>query len=299
MDGTGKVWHFSDMDSTIPAWQLYGERRVFPDVMHIERIVDRAAGLEWRIAPHRHLALHQILFLQAGDLQLTVDGQGMQAAPPVLVNIPRGSVHGFRFSVGAEGYVLTLPADDFPEIFAADAPTAALAQPLVIAAPAGIGTEFARIADLYQRKSPLRRLSLRAASVGLACRIAEAATEAAQGRQPAGRDAARVARFLDLVRSTARNRMSVADHAAALGLSPRHLARLCRDHAGQSPKALIEAELMREACRSLVYTRMPVQRIAWQLGYDDPAYFARRFRAHTGQTASDYRAAFDGGEGEA
>ncbi|TKA96111.1 helix-turn-helix transcriptional regulator, partial [Cereibacter changlensis] len=112
-------------------------------------------------------------------------------------------------------------------------------------------------------------------------------------------DAARVARFLDRVRSTARNRMSVADHAAALGLSPRHLARLCRDHAGQSPKALIEAELMREACRSLVYTRMPVQRIAWQLGYDDPAYFARRFRAHTGQTASDYRAAFDGGEGEA
>lgn len=296
MDGSGKVWHFPDMQTQIPAWQLYGERRAFPDVMHIERIVDRAAGLEWRIAPHRHLALHQVMLLGAGELRLTVDGQETRPAPPVVANMPPGTVHGFRFSVGTEGYVLTLPAADFPEILGAEAPTAAaLARPFVIAAPPGIAADFGRIADLYGRKSPLRLLALRAACTGLACAIAEAARAGEADRQPAGRDAARVARFLDLVRAGARSHQGVGAYAAALGLSARHLARLCHDQTGQSPRALIEAELMREACRLLVYTRMPVQRVAWQLGFDDPAYFARRFRAQTGQTASAYRASFEGG----
>lgn len=297
MDGSGKVWHFSDMNTPIPAWQLYGERRAFPDVMHIERIVDRAAGLEWRIAPHRHLALHQVMLLQAGDLRLTIDGQDTRPTPPVVVNMPRGTVHGFRFSVGTEGYVLTLPAADFPEIFAPGAPAAApAARPLVLPAPPGIAADFARIAALYRRKSPLRLLALRAACTGLLCAVAEAARDSDSGSLPAGRDAARVARFLDLVRGGSLARQGVAGHAAALGLSPRHLARLCRDQTGQSPKALIEADRLREACRLLVYTRMPVQEVAWQLGFDDPAYFARRFRALTGQTATAYRAAFDGHE---
>jgi AraC family transcriptional regulator, transcriptional activator of pobA len=64
MDRPGKSWHFSDMDRPlITSWQLYGEDRAFPDLRHVERIVDRAAGPDWRIAPHRHTYLHQVFLL--------------------------------------------------------------------------------------------------------------------------------------------------------------------------------------------------------------------------------------------
>jgi AraC family transcriptional activator of pobA len=73
MDSTDSHWHFADMNTlssdthtAIPAWSLYGESRAFPDVMHIERFTDRAAGLDWRIAPHRHLHLHQFFLIQSG-----------------------------------------------------------------------------------------------------------------------------------------------------------------------------------------------------------------------------------------
>ena len=63
MDKRDNEWHFADMNTAsppffIPNWSLYGESRTFPDVLHIERLTDRAAGLDWQIAPHRHLHLH-------------------------------------------------------------------------------------------------------------------------------------------------------------------------------------------------------------------------------------------------
>ena len=54
----------------IPTWQLYGEASPFPDLLHIERIVDRAAGQDWVIAPHRHVNLHQIFLIRSGVVAL-------------------------------------------------------------------------------------------------------------------------------------------------------------------------------------------------------------------------------------
>ena len=59
----------------IPTWQLYGEASPFPDLLHIERIVDRAAGQDWVIAAHRHVNLHQIFLIRSGVVALSLDGQ--------------------------------------------------------------------------------------------------------------------------------------------------------------------------------------------------------------------------------
>ena len=121
MDEPGYFRYFPAMEpalTPIPAWQLYGEDSPFPDILHIERIVDRAEGLHWRIAPHRHLHLHQVFLILSGEVRLTMDGRQAEAAPPVVMNIPRGTVHGFEFSAGTEGFVLTLPAANFPDLFA-------------------------------------------------------------------------------------------------------------------------------------------------------------------------------------
>jgi AraC family 4-hydroxyphenylacetate 3-monooxygenase operon regulatory protein len=34
---------------------------------------------------------------------------------------------------------------------------------------------------------------------------------------------------------------------------------------------------------------MPVSQVAYELGYQDPAYFARFFKKQIGETASDFR----------
>ena len=48
--------------------------------------------------------------------------------------------------------------------------------------------------------------------------------------------------------------------------------------------------LVREACRRLVHVAAPVSNIAFELGFEDPAYFCRFFKRHVGTGPRDYRA---------
>ncbi len=280
MDGQAECWYFPAMN-TIPVWQLYGEASPFPDVLHIERIVDRAAGMDWRIAAHRHVNLHQIFLIRQGSIAMTSGGRAVRPKAPVVLNIPPGTVHAFEFAAGTDGHVLTLPTADFPELFGPDA--ALLAAPFH-AEEGGLSAAFERISALHGETSVLRSLRLRAAAIDLVCDVsALAAAPDPAARQP------RLARLEALIRSHLADGWSVADYAAALHLSGRHLRRLCLEGAGLSAHGFIEQVRLREACRLLAYTRMQVQTVAYALGFEDQAYFTRTFRRCTGLSPTDYR----------
>jgi AraC family transcriptional regulator, transcriptional activator of pobA len=295
MDEPGLFRYFPAMTSTpspIPAWQLYGENNPFPDLLHIERIVDRAEGLHWRIAPHRHLHLHQVFLILSGEVRLTVDGQQTRADPPVVMNIPRGTVHGFDFAAGTEGFVLTLPAANFPELFATRlAALAPLGRAFVAPALNGLDAIFTALAADHSGGSTLRPLRLRAAVMTLGATLAETAPALA-AIAPAGDP--RIAAFEALIRSQLDQNWTLADYARALAVSERHLRRMCLQATGLSAHALIDTIRLREACRLLAYTRMRVQEVGFALGYDDPAYFARAFRRLSGLSPSNYRARLEG-----
>lgn len=275
----------------IPVWQLYGEESAFPDLLHIERIADRAAGLDWTIEPHRHAHLHQIFYLISGDVAFQVDGRTLHPATPVVLNLPPGSVHGFSFSAGTDGYVLTLPVRDHPAILGADSRTGpAAAQVLVVAAPEGSEARFATLMRDWLRRSTFREIELRAQVALVLCALLAAAPDQAG---PAAADP-RFSRFEALITQHLRDHWPLDRFAAELSLSVRHLNRICHAAAGQSASARIEAQLVHEACRMLAYTRMPVQQVAWQLGFADPSYFSRVFRRAVGRSPLDYRRGFDG-----
>lgn len=290
MDRRRKVWHFSDMlRDPIPSWQLYGEQQAFPDVLHVERIVDRAAGLDWIITPHRHLHLHQIFLLVSGSVQLNIDGIVQNPSPPVVINIPRGTVHSFVFSAGTDGFVLTLPASNFPDLFAAASETAAaLGQTFTLTANA-LQSRFEAISDLHAGRLPFRRTRLQGEAIALVSTILAMAPEGQPGRTTDPR----IVTFEALVRHSLQQNRRIEAFAADLGLSPRHLNRLCKTETGHSAQDFVETLKMHEACRLLVYTRMSAQQVAYYLGYDDPSYFSRAFKRSLHLSPSAYRAHFD------
>lgn len=271
----------------VPSWQLYGEEAPFPDLLHIERIVDRAQGHNWRIDTHRHLQLHQFFLFSSGQVTPWIEGQSWTVQAPAMLNLPRMAAHSFAFSSGTEGFVLTLAAADFPELFA---PASAAAAPLSLAfpatPPAGIAQDFTALAAAHAAPHPLRALRLRALALRIGLAMAEMAGPAPQ---PQGRDDPRLLQFETLIRLHLADGWTLADYAAALALSDRHLRRLCLTLTGQSAHALIEATRLREACRLLAYTGMQVQEVGFATGFDDPAYFARAFRRRMGLAPSAYR----------
>lgn len=58
---------------------------------------------------------------------------------------------------------------------------------------------------------------------------------------------------------------------------------------GRKDQDLLHARLAREACLRLVHVVAPVSRLAFELGFEDPAYFCRFFKRHTGMSPRDCR----------
>ena len=60
--------------------------------------------------------------------------------------------------------------------------------------------------------------------------------------------------------------------------------------AGRAKRARTDPRpVAREACRRLVYVAAPVSKLAFELGFEDPAYFCRFFKRRTGASPSQYR----------
>ena len=291
MDAQAQFWYLLDMMADadpIQTYALYGERQRFPDIVHVEQVKDRAEGLNWTIAPHRHLELHQILVIHEGEGQVTLDGQPTRIVPPILVNLPPGTVHSFRFSTRTAGLVITLPRPEWLDLFsAADGLGSAFCMDAVDA----ITAAAEHLERACHDRSPLRPLRLRAAVSQLFLSI----LERPRPGQTKGRSGdPRVQRLFELIETQPNIGLSVVDCAQKLGLSQRHLSRLCLAETGLPLQALQHAAILREACRLLAYTRLNVATVGHRLGFDDPSYFSRFFLRETGVSPQVYRAKFDG-----
>lgn len=92
------------------------------------------------------------------------------------------------------------------------------------------------------------------------------------------------------LRSNLSDRVSVTELAAMARLSPSHFAALFRNQVGL-PVVQYQTQLRMARARELLDTTdLPIARIAAGIGFVDPYYFSRQFRAVHGMTARQYRA---------
>ncbi|GAB4022944.1 helix-turn-helix domain-containing protein [Spirosoma koreense] len=81
----------------------------------------------------------------------------------------------------------------------------------------------------------------------------------------------------------------VADYAELLNLTPGHLNDRIKQQSGKTAIEHIHERLMLEAKRRLLHTDLSAKEIAWQLGFDDVAYFHRFFKRLSGETPATFR----------
>jgi AraC family transcriptional activator of pobA len=85
------------VNRTVRTYNLFGEAGDLPDVVHCETIAARSVLHGWEFAPHRHARLHQILLIESGGGQATLEGRIHALRPMRVVNVPIGHVHGYTF----------------------------------------------------------------------------------------------------------------------------------------------------------------------------------------------------------
>jgi AraC-like DNA-binding protein len=127
--------------------------------------------------------------------------------------------------------------------------------------------------------------------IGIVCRVYEAEIvqlAGSQAQRASRRDAlGRVSRF---VRENLTRRLTLTNAAKAADLSPNYLAHLIKKETGKTFVDLVTERRMEKAQELLAHTSMRISEVAQAVGFDDEAYFARRFRQWFQLAPRDYRA---------
>ena len=291
---------------TFLRFALFGEadRPIAPEFLHIEPISARSRRYGGTIAPHTHSGIFQLILLERGSGALRADGRAAQLKPSALVAIPSGCIHAFDFGENAEGWVLSVASalvgqlhigDRQPRRGRAFGNAVVLASALEAGAARRLSWLFAEMADVFARHGARQISDAMLAALALLLALGDEVLEpgspapATPGSTEARRDRL-VQRFRALVDLHLREDWSVPRYATALGTSPPSLNRACQAVLGRAPGDVVQDRRQLEAMRALTYTAASVKRIASDLGFSDPAYFARFFKTRTGMTASRFRA---------
>ncbi len=91
------------------------------------------------------------------------------------------------------------------------------------------------------------------------------------------------------LKASFRDKLDVSTLARISHMSVRQFERKFRAAFQMTPRDFMLRMRVIEACRLLVETRLPVTTVALEAGFYDHSDFARQFRRHMGQSASQYR----------
>ena len=301
----------------IPNYALYGDQAMpsWHNSFDFEWIPQRSRPYNWNIRPHKHDAFIQILLLTAGSGEVAMDNAKVMVKAPCLILIPAQTVHGFLFSQDVDGPVVTaaqrpleslmgvvmpelLPLVRKPAIFdvsaSANAPQSESAlsglMPLFLAIEResklfAVGKASAAMALLAAVCVQVARLDDRAPVPGSPVSKAAATQSIASSRKTM-----QIEKFRALVNEDYKKHKPITAYADQLGITSGQLSRLCREVLGVSSLDVINARLVHEAQRDLIYTVSTIKQVADALGFADETYFGRFFRKHTGLSPREFRA---------
>ena len=290
-------------ETPIPVFSLYGEAdAVSPEFIHIEDIRSRSERYAWEIAEHRHHGLFQLLLLVDGSARVRIDHRAIEAKAPFALALPSGVVHAFSFAPDTHGFVLTIEESMLARGGGEAHPAALLMQPALIDLSAK-PDEAARLVGLFQQIALEFRDGGRATGAVLQW-LASAALvlvlrqneQVVRDKMRGAREAADFHRFRALLEQSLTEHWSIPRYARELGVSESRLNRVCRIAAGKSALDVVQDRLTLEARRRLIHVAGSVATLAYELGFEDPAYFWRFFRRRTGLTPSEFRRRHDEGQ---
>ncbi|EAR50993.1 transcriptional regulator, AraC family protein [Oceanicola granulosus HTCC2516] len=239
----------------------------------------------WRTEAMRSHRSPRLIFVGRGQGRITVAGLTSGYGPNNLIFLPAGTMYGMEVGSTVYAQILTIPnamATEWP-----DEPVHLRLRDVVQQ------KQFALIFDHLEaelRSDATAHTRAAHYQLGLLSVFFERQMQSyAEEERRQTAQARLVAAYTDLVERHYRSRRTVADYAAALGVTPTHLTRCCNRTCGRSAHTILSDRVLYEARLMLRQTRLPMKRIAEDLGYTTAAYFSRAFTSETGMTPSAFR----------
>lgn len=254
-----------------------------PAQLRVVALQRLAAGGRWRVEAMRAHSEPALIWFTRGQGRITIDGVTRGYGAHNAIFLPPHVMHGFEVSSQTFGSIV---------FFGFDHGLSLPDRPIHIRVRDQIPqSELSGLIDNIQREIEAGKAGAERAAhfhLGLLGIWIERHLGDADEKRP---DAARriAARFTALLEREFRSGKGVADYASALGVTPTHLTRVCKQTCGRSASDLLHDRVTFEARKLLVETGLPIAEVARTLGFTSPAYFTRAFQNRTGKTPSAFR----------
>ena len=278
------------MAEEVPSFFVYGEpdRPLDVGFLHVETVMERKQVHSGIVSAHKHDRMAQITFWMRGRGVYFIEDKRLDFVAPAVSFIPSGVVHGFTVEPDETDAFVASVADS------ALAPIATLSdlpfdRAILVSgqrehpAWAKLHNVMERLYDDYRSGLPTALSAL----VAVATNDIAVLASTGESRAQSGGDLAQT--FRRLVDDHFRDNWPIDSYLAALATTPHLLAKACHQAFGLTVKAYIDQRRLLEAKRLLLFTVRSVEDIGYEIGFHDPAYFSRFFRARAGMPPGEWR----------
>ncbi|QPC89774.1 helix-turn-helix domain-containing protein [Mesorhizobium sp. INR15] len=278
----------------IPDFFVYGEPVKPLDVgfLHVETVQARSNIHRGQVAAHKHPQMGQITYWTSGSGTYRVEDRSWDFSAPAVSFVPSNVVHGFSIGPDTDAIVVSIADDALAAIaghslLPLDRPVFVDGHPQhaawarLAAVLDMIGAEYAEAQAGNDRTLP----ALIAVALSYIARLSPEATALASSSASASL-AQQLRRLVD---AHFRENWPVDRYVEALGSTPHLLDKAAREVLGAGVKRIVSERRLLEARRLLLFTVRTVEDIAYEIGFDDPAYFSRFFRARAGEAPAAWR----------
>ena len=235
-----------------------------------------------------------LVWCSEGRISMVVDHKEITVRKNEALTITSGQYHAFLDVAGAAGFVLEFTYDfmcksdtdielifqnslfchfDYNEVIA-------------IAEPHAIVDHLSIIAEELQTQ-PFQYLTTIHARIGLI--LVEINRAKIRSGGEVWKPDALFLRFLEFIRNHFKQNYPLAEIAQQLQTTTTRLNELAKLHTGKTAQNVLYGLMISEAKRIIQYENLMLKEIAFKLGFNDPFYFSRFFKSHTGMSPSAYQ----------
>ncbi|AYA41100.1 4-hydroxyphenylacetate catabolism regulatory protein HpaA [Xenorhabdus nematophila] len=268
------------------------------DDIHYQTFGRLAAFFGRDMQAHRHDGFFQLHYLVTGQIELQLEEQRYSVQAPLFILTPPSVPHAFFTQEDTDGHVLTVRQELITPLLSSLYPThrELVDIPAICLSVADKPDEleaFNHYWALIERESVNqfagREQSLAFLAQSLFTFLLRSIPLEDHHSGGVRGELKLFQRFNQLVDQHFHQHLAVPDYAKKLRITESRLKDMCRRFANRPPKRLIFDRQLREAKRLLLFSDSPVFEIAYQLGFKDPAYFARFFNRLVGCSPSGWR----------
>ncbi|WP_461111831.1 helix-turn-helix domain-containing protein [Spirosoma jeollabukense] len=282
------------MSTQVPVYQLQAFPRHQPNasfyMTRLEKLVQEFKGID---KPHSH-TFYLVMWISQGSGTHTIDFKTYEINPHQLYFLTPGQVHSWNLSADAQGYNLFFDAPFFHNrlghrLYQYPFFHSHQHLPLLEA-----GSQDKFFSDLfgyayaeYEQEQP-NRADVFQSFVHIILETANRLYN--EPRILTDRQLYdRIRQYEELLEGQFLTVREVSTYAEQMNLTPNYLNHICKKVLGKTASQLLHERIIIEAQRLLTHTAQSVKEIGFLLDFEDPSYFVRFFKRHTGQTPAEFR----------